>query len=98
MKVVELYYTQVQIAALLGNRTTRWAIERIKAGDFGSAVVKDGDEYLVPASAVNSYLEARRLFPAPGIEPIPARSEGELRRKAALRRGKESGNATSPDA
>jgi hypothetical protein len=37
-------------------------------------------DYRIPASAINAWLSARRVFPEPGIA---ARTVGELRRKAA---------------
>jgi hypothetical protein len=90
---VEAYYTHRQIAVLIGNRSARWVLDEIKAGNFGARVVVDAGDYLVPVSDVNAFLEKRRLFrdDKQELEPITARTEGELRRKLGLRRGKDAG-------
>jgi len=85
MKAVEMYYPISAVALLLGLCTKTVTI-KLKAGEFGREVVnlgsESGPDYRIPASGVNAYLSARRLFTeAPA--GIAARSEGELRRKAA---------------
>lgn len=85
MRAVEKFYSVAEVALLLGF-CTKTVTKKLKAGDFGSEVVNLGSEqqpdYRAPASGVNSYLEARRIFlePEPGVA---ARSVGELRRKVA---------------
>ncbi len=85
--LVEKYYTVTQLAFLF-ERTNETIIDRIKRGDYGHGVINTGSEakpdYLVPVSGINAYIAARRLFSeSPDLEPIAARSEGELRRKHA---------------
>ena len=83
MKAVEKFYSVAETALLL-SLCTKTIIERLKAGDLGSAVVNLGSperpDYRIPASGINAWLEASRVFSEPGIA---ARSVGELRRKAA---------------
>lgn len=82
MKVVEKYYT-VQEAALLLSVSTRTIERRLSAREFGDVVnlgTADRPAYRIPASGLNAYLEAHKLFTEPGIA---ARSIGELRRKDA---------------
>jgi hypothetical protein len=83
MRVIEKFYTVPETASLLGvcHRTVK---NRLKAREFGTDVVNIGTteqpDYRIPASAINAWLSARRVFPEPGIA---ARTVGELRRKAA---------------
>jgi predicted DNA-binding transcriptional regulator AlpA len=88
MNLVEAFYSHRQLCVLLG-KSNRSIVDKIRTGEFGDQVILDGWDYLVPASAVNEWIEHRRLFPEPAepsTAPIAARSEGELRRKAkALR-------------
>lgn len=83
-RAVEMYYT-VQAVGLLLGFCPKTVIVKLKAGEFGSGVVDLGTvarpDYRLPASGVNGYLDARRVFSE--VEPIAARSIGELRRKAA---------------
>lgn len=60
-------YYTVQAVGLLLGFCPKTVIVKLKAGEFGSGV--------------NGYLDARRVFSE--VEPIAARSIGELRRKAA---------------
>lgn len=86
MKALELYYTPEETSVLvkLHVKTVR---EKLIAGEFGRDVVNLGSDqrpdYRIPASGVNAYLHGRRLFSEPSEDMgIPARSIGELRRKA----------------
>lgn len=86
-KAVESYYT-VQRAALLLDLSDRTIKDLAKAGMFGPEVVDLGTpakpDLRIPASGINEYLNARRLFSeSVSDEPIAARTVGELRRKAA---------------
>ena len=86
-KLVEKYYSVSQLAFLF-EKANETIIDRIKRGDFGAGVFNAGSEakpdYMVPVSGINAYIAARRLFSeSPDIQPIAARSEGELRRKLA---------------
>jgi len=82
MRVVEKFYSVAELTLLL-SMCAKTLLERIKAGDLGADVVNLGTDqrpdYRVPASGVNAWLAARRVFLEPGIA---ARSTGELRRKA----------------
>lgn len=81
---VEKYYS-VPETALLVSLCTKTVIQRLKAGELGADVVNLGTErqpdYRIPASGINAWLSARRVFLEPGIS---ARTVGELRRKAKL--------------
>jgi hypothetical protein len=83
MKAVEIFYTVQSVALLLG-LCEKTVIVKLKAREFGAEVVNLGSmqrpDYRIPASGVNGYLTARRVFLDMGI---PARSVGELRRNAA---------------
>lgn len=83
MRAVEKYYS-IQEVALLVSLHESTIITKMKARDFGDDVVNLGSDqrpdYRIPASGVNAWLAARRLFSEPGIA---ARSVGELRRKSA---------------
>lgn len=83
MNVVEMFYT-VPESALLLRLCTKTVICKLKRGEFGEDVVNLGSaerpDYRIPASGLNGYLAARRVFCDLGIA---ARSVGELRRKAA---------------
>ena len=83
MIAVEKYYS-VQETALLLSVCEATVLRRIKSGDFGAVINLSGPErpdYRLPASGINAWVAARRVFPEPGIA---ARSVGELRRKSAL--------------
>ena len=86
MKVLEMYYT-VGETALLVRLCTKTVLQKLRAGEFGDAVVNLGSaerpDYRLPASGVNAWLERCRVFTEPGIA---ARTEGELRRKAPTQR------------
>jgi hypothetical protein len=82
MSAVEKYYSVAEIALLFS--CSKDHVERgIKAGHFGDGVVNIGSEerpdYRIPASGVNGYTGARRVFSELGIK---ARCRGELGRKA----------------
>ena len=82
MRVVEKFYSIAETALLLSlsDKTVR---RRLEAGELGVDVVNLGSDaqpdYRIPASGINAWLAARRVFLEPGIT---ARSVGELRRKA----------------
>jgi hypothetical protein len=63
---------------------TKTVILKLKSRELGEDVVNLGSDerpdYRIPASGINGWLAARRIFSEPGIA---ARSTGELRRKAA---------------
>jgi hypothetical protein len=88
---VEKYYSVWQTAHLL-DLAEETVIDKLKAGQFGTGVVnlggtggKDGKPYYrIPASGLNAYLDARRLFSEDinhDLQPVAARTVGELRRK-----------------
>ena len=87
MRVLEMYYSPEQIALALGlHRNTVW--KKIAAREFGAGVVNLGSEarpdYRVPASALNEWLAARRVFLEESAPGIVACSLHELRRKVGL--------------
>lgn len=84
MKCVEMHYTVAEVS-LLVRLCPKTVIVKLKAGEFGPDVVDLGtpparSDYRIPASGVNAWLSARRVFSELGIA---VRSTGELRRKAA---------------
>ena len=88
---VEKYYAPAE-AALLLSFSKDWVLDRVAAGDFPGSV-KIGDDYRIPASAINRYLQERALFSRGDVQiGIAARSIGELRRKAKLPGGKTRGH------
>lgn len=89
--IVEKHYAPWELVVLLGFTERHW-IEKAK----GLGATKIFDEWRIPASAVNRLLEDGRPLD-PGELGIAARSEGELRRKAGLRRGKERGRPDDVD-
>lgn len=76
-RAVEKYYSVAEVSVLLGF-AERWVRDRIRDGRF-AGVVDLGGHVRIPASSVNAYLEANPMFWEAGV---PARSVGELRRKA----------------
>jgi hypothetical protein len=82
MSCVEKFYSVAETALLL-SVCTKTIRRRLEAGDLGAGVVNLGSaaapDYRIPASAINAWLAARRVFTEPGVA---ARSVGELRRKA----------------
>lgn len=88
MSAVEHYYTVQQLAFLLQfDRKT--ILVWVRDGRFGSGCLNvDGKDVRVPASGVNEFARNQRID-APGrledvdLEPIAARTAGELKRKAA---------------
>ena len=80
-RAVEKHYSVGEAALLLGF-SERWVRDRIRAGDF-AGVIDCGSELRIPASSINAFL-ARHEYLEPGI---PARTAGELRRKAAQHSG-----------
>jgi hypothetical protein len=76
-RAVERYYSVPETAMLL-SFSERWVRDRIRAEEFVGAV-EAGGELRIPASAINAFL-ARHERLEPGI---PARTVGELQRKAA---------------
>lgn len=75
-----MHYTATQIALLI-QKSPRYVKDRMKAGDFGRDIFLFGGEFVTTASAVNDFMERHR-FPTTGI---PARTEGEYRRKVTSR-------------
>lgn len=92
---VELHYTHRQLAVLLGNQTVDLMRRRIKRREFGP-YIKDGENLLVAASGVHAWRASRVFLESPDLQPIPARTEAELRRKAGLRKGNAVGTPTTP--
>jgi hypothetical protein len=88
MRAVEKFYSVAECALLL-SLCDKTVIVKLKAREFGADVVNLGSElrpdYRVPASGLNAYLAARRLFSDQTVNIIPpgiaARTIGELRRK-----------------
>lgn len=96
-RAIELYYTPEQVASIIGMHP-KTVILKLKAGEFGrdGRVVdlidqskanptpgkkpKERHDYRIAASAVNDWLDARRVFSE--LDPIPAASVSQLRRKA----------------
>ncbi len=78
---VERYYSVAQLAILLdfAPKTIR---DKIIAGAFGDGVLKVDADSRIPVSGIRFFESNNRLF-APDLEPIAARTEGELRRKLA---------------
>lgn len=90
MSAVEKYYSVAECALLL-SCSDKTVVRKMDAGEFGAECVNIGTEkrpdYRIPASGLNGYLRARRIFC--DLEPgIAARSVGELRRKDLARRAK----------
>jgi hypothetical protein len=85
------YYLLHRDIALRFHRTERWVLDKIREGAFGKDVIQDSGDYLVPLSAFNAFVAARRVFDESGeLKPVFARNAGELKRKlAGLRRGRE---------
>lgn len=94
MKEIEQYYS-VRLAAERLGLHERTVVIKLKARAFGNGVVNlsstAAPDYRIPASGLNAFLNARRIFlpdcnaqsePKPEL-PIAARTIGELRRKAA---------------
>lgn len=84
--VVEAYYTVKQLATLL-QFSSQWIVKMVLAGEFGPKCIRIGAgkraDYRVPASGVNGWLARYQLPMEPrAIEPVCARSEGELKRKS----------------
>jgi hypothetical protein len=84
MKAIEMYYS-VDAASIMLSVCSKTILRKIKSGELGKDVVNLGSDerpdYRIPASGINGLLDARRIFSDPS--PIAARTEGELRRKAA---------------
>jgi hypothetical protein len=84
MRAVEKFYSIAETAMLMSisDKTVR---RRLESGEMGTDVVNLGSaaapDYRIPASGINAWLAARRVFLEPGIT---ARSVGELRRKSAM--------------
>ena len=86
MRAVEKFYSVAETALLL-SLSTKTVIEKLKARDLGEEVVNLGSDarpdYRIPASGINGWLEARRIFSFSQDAGIAARNIGELRRKVA---------------
>lgn len=77
----EVRLNQRTIALLAGNRSTEWACDAIRRGEFGARFSKDGQDYLVPVSDVNAWFASRRITPANAVKVRPLAPRRE--RKAA---------------
>lgn len=80
--VVEMHYTTTELSCLL-RRSPRWVTDKIKAGEFGDGVYLVDGDYLVRASAVNSFLGSRVFSYDRGVR---ARNGAELRRRLESKR------------
>lgn len=95
--LVEKYYTAQEVAFLLGY-SVAWVIEKAKASEFGAALfIADREskgvrgractkgDWRIPASGVNAWIDRNKWQQSTVALPQPtaARTEGELRRKAA---------------
>ena len=86
MRVVEKFYSVGETAMLL-SVCTKTIRRQLSAGAFVGVVNVGGGiqpDYRIPTSAINAWLERRRVFTEPGIA---ARCVGELRRKAQAAAG-----------
>lgn len=88
MKAVEKYYSIAELALLVG-LSAKTITVKMRAREFGDGVVNlgsdkpGGEDFRVPASGFNAWLERRRVFSEVASPPgIAARSVGELRRRA----------------
>jgi hypothetical protein len=79
--MIEKYYRGKDVALLL-DFSDKWVLQRVKAGDFGSCFYVAGD-WRIPASGVNAFINRHAVARGVVGEPVPARTEGELRRKLA---------------
>jgi len=86
------YYLLHRDIARRFNRTNRWVLDRIRAGDFGDEVIEDEGDYLVPLADFNRFVRARRVFDETtgDLKPIFARGAAAARHKLGQRRVKES--------
>lgn len=86
MRAVEKFYSVAETALLL-SICTKTVIEKLKARELGEDVVNLGSaarpDYRIPASGINGWLAARRVFSFSTDTGVAARSKGELRRKIA---------------
>lgn len=81
--VVEAYYTAAELATLL-KFSKQWVVNHVLCGDFGVCVrIGAGRtaDYRVPASGVNAWIKRNAVLGDVAVEPVLARSAGELRRK-----------------
>lgn len=82
-EVGEYYMVHREIAERL-RRQNRWVLERIRNGDFGTEVIEDAGDYMVPLSAFNAFVRARRVFDDNGqLKSVYARTADELKKKLA---------------
>ena len=67
MRAVEKFYSVAETALLL-SLCTKTVIEKLKARELGEDVVNLGSDarpdYRIPASGINAWLAARRVFSA----------------------------------
>lgn len=88
IRVVEQHYTIADISLLVG-LCKKVLYRKLVAGDFGRDVVNLGSDirpdYRVPASAINAWLDRKRLFHERARDPgqrvqtsEPARTAAEL--------------------
>ncbi len=84
IKAIEKYYTVQQLACLLEFDASTIRAKAAQ-GQFGPGVLNvGGKDIRIPASGVNAWIENNRLV-AMDLEPIAARTVGELGRKIAER-------------
>lgn len=85
IKTVEKYYTVQQLAWLLEfDRKT--ILEWVRGGKFGGECLNvDGSDVRVPSSGVELWRRNHLMtLPERDVEPVAARTLGELRRKAGV--------------
>lgn len=78
MKFMKMHYTATEIALCI-KKSPRYVKDRMKAGDFGPDVFLVDNEYVATAEACELFMEQHRVI----IPGIPARTQGEFRRKLA---------------
>lgn len=59
-RALEAYYSTARVAVLL-DYSAQWVRDAIKSGQFGERVIMVNNDYRVPASAINEFLERHRL-------------------------------------
>lgn len=83
--VVEKYYSPRELVFLVGFTARHW-VGKAEAGELAGATQLFG-EWRIPGSTVNALLQAG-MVRSPEELGVSARSEGELRRKVGLQRGR----------
>lgn len=82
------YYLLHRDIARRFNRNARWVLDAIRDGKFGTEVIEDSGDFLVPLHAYNSFVRARQVFDdeTGSLKPIFARTPGEAKQKLTTRR------------